>query len=233
MAPTSEFASEDPTTLFWLSISLSIALLVFATIILGMALRIRDYSIEKREQEQRLIYFQNAYRDSQSDRVGLQRESDLLCAELETSRQAYAVCFNGLTNASAFCRENHSSRHHRSVQSNECEFSFQAEGPDGNGPESRAGWVRIGRVKSGKPNLTAFANGEAAHHVIDGRYRVPQQIQFGDASSIDHGTDDTQTDSSVLKDFDQEPWDPNKDPDAQNDAHAGHGNEDEITAGSR
>jgi hypothetical protein len=137
----------------------------------------------------------------------------------------YNECWDELNNVSTFCRENHGSR--RSVSSghsDSSDFSFQSEGTDDNGPESRAGYIRVGHVKTGRPNLTALVNGEAAKHVVDGQYQVPQQIQFGDLTPIGWGTGGILTERPTPMDYAQEPWVPGlRDSYFQDDTHAGRG----------
>ncbi|KAG8674392.1 hypothetical protein FPOAC2_00407 [Fusarium poae] len=220
MAPTPtptpvSSSPKDSDTISWVSTGLIIALCITLVTILGMSLRIRDYIVEKREEDDKLVKSQNALRDSESDRKGLQREADLLSQELQNWRTLYAECWVEMTAAGTFCRENHS--HRPSDQPNKKpDVSTQTKGPDVDGSESR-----IERARPIlRPTLSGFARGDAAHYVVDGRWQVPQQIKFGDMSTIHLDTDDAQIDNPVLKDSAQ---DPNRDPDAPNDAHAGHG----------
>ncbi|KAH7006264.1 hypothetical protein EDB82DRAFT_493134 [Fusarium venenatum] len=192
-APVSSSPKESDT-LYWVSTGLGLLLAVTLVIILGMSLRIRDYIVEKQEQDKRLMKFQDALRDSESDRKGLQREADLLSGELANWRTLHAECWDEMTVTAAYCREHHS-RNLSDQSDKRSDFSFQAEGPDDGGPESRAGWVRMGQVKRGKPSLTPFSNGDAAHYVVNGRRQVPQQIQFGSMSTIDLDPDDEQVDN--------------------------------------
>ncbi|CAF3575883.1 unnamed protein product [Fusarium graminearum] len=223
--------TRECSQLFWLSMSLGGVLIVSISLNIGLMHRVRRYHVEVGELKPRLYKFQDAYQDSKADRAGLHRDRNLLVQDLEKCQQASYDCWCELTSAHAFCRENHTSLRHlkqpeqpeRSDRSVRSDFSFQPESTDGDGLESRAEWAKMGPARRGKPNLTALANGEAIHHVVNGRYQVPQQVQFGDLIPINHGTDVTQNYHSLLQDYAQAPWDPTKDPDAQNDAHAGHG----------
>ncbi|KAM0237593.1 hypothetical protein ACHAPO_004242 [Fusarium lateritium] len=204
MAPTPtptpvSSSPKESDTLNWVSTGLGLLLAVTLVIILGMSLRIRDYIVEKQEQDKKLMKFQDALRESESDKKVLQREADLLSGELANWRTLHAECWDEMTVTAAYCREYHS-RHSSDQSDKRSDFSFQDEGPYDDGPESRAGWVRMGQVRRGNPSLTSFANGDAAHDDLDGRRQVPQQIQLGSMSTIDLYPDDEQVDNPVLRD---------------------------------
>ncbi|KAL4730319.1 hypothetical protein ACLX1H_002352 [Fusarium chlamydosporum] len=201
MAPISTSTVENSDTIFWISLGLGLSLLVCLIIMITMANQLYHASCERNEHKKReatLSRLQEAHHNSETERAVLARERVLLYRqidekdeELEKRQQALTNYQDELNKVHTFCQENYGIRgafnSERSAASSVCsahsDFSFEAEGPEGSGPESRAGHLRTPLT------LTQLANGEAADRVVDGQYQVPRQVHLEDLPPINTGDD--------------------------------------------